>query len=35
MNPKALAQTAIAVLIVLAAVHYVAPAGIKKHLGVA
>lgn len=35
MNSKALIQTAVAVVIVLAAAHYVLPDSIKKHLGVA
>lgn len=34
-NAKAMVMTAISVLAVLAAVHYLAPAELKKHVGLA
>lgn len=35
MNVKAILQSVVTVVLALAVIHYVAPASIKQHLGVA
>lgn len=35
MNVKAILQSVVTVVVALAVIHYVAPASIKTHLGVA